>query len=147
MGGANPIGGIPKDDITRSLAYFEKEGLAGLSPIHSLYLVNNEKPSAELRKKDASAVQQTDESDLGFSYAQSRIMEKILIEERGTPASVFKALAAHPEFPESAVSRRDMLLGFSKRWEAAQFKRVMGTLAPHVGGNVDPHQAVRTTVR
>lgn len=146
MGGANPIGGVPKDDITRSLSYFEEHGLHGLSAVKSLHLINREKPSAELRKEDTVTTPQTDESDLGFSYVQSKVMEQLLIENRQTPAQVFAALGKHSEFPKEAGARRDILLKFTQRWEAAQFKRVMGTLAPHVGSNVDPHQAVRTTV-
>ncbi len=146
MGGANPIGGVPKEDITRSLQYFEHHGLNGSSPIPTLHFINNEKPSAELRKESTGTSPQTDEDDLGFTYAQSKIMENLLLENRKTPAEVFSLLVKNKDFTQDPTVCRDILLKFTKRWESNQFKRVMSTLAPHVGSNVDPHQAVRTTV-
>ncbi len=146
MGGANPIGGIGKNQIIKSLKYFAEHGLEGLHPIPSLHFVNQEKASAELRKEVEGTPAQTDESDLGFSYAQSKVIEQLLITDRRTPAEVFAALKGNTLFPSDETARRDILLKFSQRWGSSQFKRIMGTLAPHVGGNNDPHQAVRTTV-
>ena len=146
MGGANPIGGVPKATITESLDYFEHHGLVGLPPTASLFYVNHEKPSAELRKEVEGAVQQTDETDLGFTYKQSAYLEEQLIVGRRQPAEVIQDMRNNPLFTDDPAVLRDIMLGFTGRWASAQFKRVMGTLAPHVGGNVDPHQAVRTTV-
>lgn len=145
MGGTNPIGGVPKDTITRTLAYLESKGLIGFEPIRSLYWVNHEKPSAELRKTVEGAAEQTDENDLGFTYEQSKFIEERLIVLRNTPSEVLSEMRANSIFPDLSASR-DILIGFSKRWESGQFKRIMAPLAPHVGSNVDPHQAVRTTV-
>ena len=146
MGGANPIGGMPKHAITQSLAYFEQHGLVGLNPVRSLYWVNHEKPSAELRKVVEGAVEQTDESDLGFTYQQSQFIEERLIVGRQTPMEVLPQMRQSNIFPQDPAALRDILIGFAKRWESGQFKRIMAPLAPHVGSNVDPHQAVRTTV-
>jgi hypothetical protein len=146
MGGANPIGGMPKHAITQSLAYLEQHGLVGLKPVRSLYWVNHEKPSAELRKTVEGVAAQTDESDLGFTYQQSQFIEERLIVGRQTPVEVLPQMRQSDIFPKEPAALRDILIGFTKRWESGQFKRIMGALAPHVGSNVDPHQAVRTTV-
>jgi len=146
MGGANPIGGVPKHAITRSLSYFETYGLTGLGPVRSLYWINAETASAELRRVLAGAPVQTDESDLGFTYEQSQYIEELLIAGRSTPTEVFQTLRGNPIYPQDPVTFRSIILGFARRWEAGQFKRIMSPLAPHVGPNADPHQAVRTTV-
>jgi len=146
MGGANPIGGVPKHVITKSLAYFETYGLAGLSPIPSLFLVNASTPSARLRKKIVGIAEQTDEKDLGFTYEQSQFIEQRLLERRQTPLEVLPQMRTSDLFPKDLPTLRNIILNFTKRWESGQFKRIMGTLAPHVGSNVDPHQAIRTTV-
>ncbi len=146
MGGANPIGGIPKHAITQSLAYFEQRGLVGLAPVRSLYWINHEEPSAELRKMVKDTAEQTDESDLGFTYAQSQFIEERLIVERQTPLEVLPSMRQNGFFPDDPAAQRDILIRFAQRWESGQFKRIMGALAPHVGSNVDPHQSVRTTV-
>jgi NH3-dependent NAD+ synthetase len=147
MGGANLIGGMPKSKITKSLKYFEQHGLSGFDPVAAVHLVNNELPSAELRKEVVGEAPQTDEADLRFNYDQAEIIAKFLIEERNTPAEVFARLRTHPEFPKAPPEIQEILRQFTvKRWEGAQFKRVFGALATHLGSNVDPHQAVRTTV-
>jgi NH3-dependent NAD+ synthetase/predicted amidohydrolase len=146
MGGANPIGGVPKHAITRSLDYLETHGLIGLKPLRSLTWVNHEKPSAELRKAVAGVAAQTDESDLGFTYEQSQFIEERLIVLRQTPLEVLPQMRSNAIFPRDLSALRDILISFTDRWESGQFKRIMGALAPHVGSNVDPHQAVRTTV-
>lgn len=144
MGGANPIGGIPKNIITTSLAYMEHHGLIGLSPVSALYWVNREKPSAELRPIKNG--QQTDEEDIGMSYAQSQLIETALIIGRKTPLETFQYLKKHPLFANDLSALKEKIVRFAQRWATNQFKRVMAPLAPHVGTNVDPHQSVRTTV-
>lgn len=144
MGGANPIGGIPKDDLTGGLLYLEQHGLAGLPPIEALHYINKEKPTAELRKETEGVAAQTDEEDLGFSYAQGNIMRENLIIGRKTAQETFEHLKQNEQFPDDSVELRNILLKFTRRWEAAQFKRTAGTLAPHLGNNVDPHNSVRT---
>ncbi len=146
MGGANPIGGLPKDTLSSGLRYMQSHGLEGLHPVESLHYVTIQKPTAELRKAKEGEAVQTDENDLGFSYAQSRVMEEKILVGRKLPSAVHAELKGHNLFPSDDAERRDILVKFCNRWGAAQFKRVMGTLAPYVGGNVDPHQSVRTTV-
>jgi NH3-dependent NAD+ synthetase/predicted amidohydrolase len=144
LGGANPIGGIPKDELTSALLYCEEYGLAGLSPLPSLYYINQEQPTAELRKAIAGEAMQSDEADIGFSYAQGNVIRNYLIIQRKTAQETFALLQKHALFPQDIITLRNILLRFTKRWEAGQFKRTAGTLAPHLGGNVDPHHSVRT---
>ncbi len=148
LGGANPIGGIPKNIITESLLYFEKRGLIGAAPAPSLHYTNLETPTAELRKADTTRAGQTDEDDLGFTYRQSDFMEEHLLVRRESPLEVYQHMrAAQNLFPNDPAACRDILIQFAaRRWPAAQFKRVMSPIAPHVGRNVDPHQSVRTTI-
>jgi len=146
MGGANPIGGIPKHAISQTLLYLEKRGLAGLKPLPSLYWINRETPTAELRRLQKGEVEQTDELDLGFTYRQSQFIESRLIAQRLTPSETFAEMRASGLFQSDLGAMRDILIRFARRWEAAQFKRIMAPLSPHVGNNVDPHQSVRTTV-
>lgn len=146
MGGANPIGGVSKHAITQSLNYFEYHGLVGFDPVSALHWINEQQPSAELRKVTGASQKQTDETDLGFTYEQSEFIEQRLIVGRQQPAAVLQAMRGHPVFGDDPVHLRGILLGFARRWESGQFKRVMGPLSPHTGKNPDPHQAVRTTV-
>lgn len=146
MGGANPIGGMPKSVLKKSLEYFENHGLAGLTPIKALHYVTVQKPTAELRKEVEGQPKQTDEGDLGFSYRQSEIMEGIMLTNRATPTQAFKMLLGHNEFPSDPVDLRNIITRFiDKRWPSGQFKRIMAPLAPYVGSNVDPHLTIRTT--
>lgn len=147
MGGVNPIGGIPKSTIKGSLVYFQEKGLIGLQPIPILHYITTQEPTAELRKQEADKAPQTDEGDLGFSYLQSEKMERLIITQRNTPTEAFQIFLKDKTFPSDAVSLRKIILQFcDRRWPAAQFKRIMGTLAPYVGDNFDPHASVRTTV-
>ncbi len=146
MGGSNPIGGVPKHVIVESLKYFEQRGMVGFAPVSALHWINEQQPTAELRRRVAGAPQQTDEADLGFTYEQSHFIEEKLIVERQTPAVVLSQMRGHPLFGDDLAASRGIVLGFVRRWESGQFKRIMAPLAPHVGSNVDPHQAVRTTV-
>jgi NH3-dependent NAD+ synthetase len=147
MGGANPIGGLGKKRLTDGLKYLEQHGLHGaMAPVEALALVNREKASAELRKEEEGQAQQTDESDLGFTYSQGDKITNALITNRQTMAQAFTALRKDPEFPTDAGQLRDIFAKYAHRWNAAQFKRIASVLSPYVGGNVDPHQSVRTTV-
>jgi len=145
MGGANPIGGVPKHIITKSLAYFEEKGLIDLEPVEALHFINQQQPTAELRKI-IDGKTQTDEDDLGFTYEQSKFLEELLIVKRKTPEEVLEHMKENNLFDDNLIRSREIILIFAHRWEAGQFKRIMAPLSPHVGSNVDPHQAVRTTV-
>jgi NH3-dependent NAD+ synthetase len=157
MGGINSIGGISKFEIAGSedperakvwpgiLRYLETHGLCGLEPMPSLYWINQEKPSAELRK-EVSGKQQTDEADLGFSYEQSDFIEANLLTGRNTPLEVFKKAANHPLFQIGRKKLHGILMRYTKMWPSAQFKRIFSPHSPHEGGNVDPQQSLRTTL-
>ncbi len=146
MGGANPIGGLSKTTLEESLLYIQNHGLTGLAPIEALHDITVQKPTAELRKMKEGEKAQTDESDLGISYPQSQVLEQLIITNRKLPSEAHALLKGHNLFSSDDAERRDTITRFCKRWGGNQFKRVMGTLAPYVGGNVDPHQSVRTTV-
>jgi len=148
MGGANPIGGMPKEMITQSLRYFEEKGLVSSAPVPALHYINLEIPTAELRHAHTGQIPQSDENDLGFSYAQSEFIETYLLVRRKTPQEVYRRMrVAQLLFPDDPARCRDVLIQFAvKRWPGAQFKRFMSPIAPHVGNNVDPHQSVRTPV-
>jgi len=148
MGGANPIGGMPKEMIIQSLHYFEQKGLMGFAPVPALHYINLEIPTAELRHAHTGQIPQSDENDLGFSYAQSEFIEIYLLVRRETPQEVYRRIrTATALFPSDPARCRDILIQFAvKRWPGAQFKRFMSPIAPHVGNNVDPHQSVRTPV-
>jgi NAD+ kinase len=147
LGGSNITGGEPKDDIVCSLHYAEKHGFVSLAAACSLYWVNAEKPSAELRKTAEGQVEQSDEQDLGFNYAQSAFIEDKLLIERKTPSEVFQLMKTSKLFSSRTTSDlRNVITDFCKRWKSAQFKRIMSPHSPHVGRNLDPHQSIRTTL-
>jgi hypothetical protein len=128
------------------LLYLQNHGLTGLQPIDALHYITIQTPTAELRKAKAGEKGQTDDSDLGLSYPQSQVLEQQIITNRILPSEVHAQLEGHNLFSSDDAERRDTITRFCKRWGGNQFKRVMGTLAPYLGGNVDPHQSVRTTV-
>ncbi|GEM_PF-630033 len=144
MGGANPIGGIQKHDITAGLAYMEANGLAELKPIKALSLINQQAPSAELRQEVAGEAKQTDEKDFGFTYPQGDKMVDVIVLDRNTPTEAFEILKQDDLFPKDSVALRNMMLKFTNAWERGQFKRTAATRAPHTGKNVTPHDDVRT---
>ncbi|MDX9689614.1 MAG: hypothetical protein EOM37_02850 [Proteobacteria bacterium] len=146
MGGANPIGGVAKQVIIDSLDYFEKKGLVGYGPCAALYWINREQPSAYLRPVTDDKPAQTDEGDLGFNYRQSAFMERRLIVGRQQPSQLLAQMRHSDLFPDDVASLRTMIIRFARRWQSGQFKRIMAPLSPHVGSNVDPHLAVRSTV-
>lgn len=147
MGGANPIGGITKDEVTESLKYFATRGVFGFAPLKAVLGVLGAPITAELRKQVEGEAKQTDESDLGFSYTQSDFIEKRMITARMTPQEVMAQMQNSKLFEGyNAYQMRDTIIKFSKRWEGAQFKRIMSTISPYIGNNPDPHQSVRTPV-
>ncbi len=168
LGGANPIGGLGKDLITKSLRYFEEHGLIGLSQILSLAKVNKQQPSAELRKQEEGKKAQTDEEDLGISYKEVDEISRGVLEGRLKPSTFFKNMLddmisnpnskglfkhkwnkidySNKKFCDDVMNVRDKLTKFANRWKAAQFKRIGSVIAPYTGGNVDPQSEVRTTV-
>ena len=62
----NPIGGVSKNDLKRFLAYAsDRHGLGALKDVLAAA------PTAELEPlADSGAVAQTDEEDMGMSYAE-----------------------------------------------------------------------------
>ncbi len=117
MGGVNPIGGVPKATIKKSLLYFEKRGLTGLKPIPALHYINVQEPTAELRKVDATKPAQTDEGDLGFTYAQSEQLERVVITKRNTPTEAFAIFEKMEGMPHDPIKLRALLVKFcDKRW-------------------------------
>lgn len=86
----NPIGGVSKVDLGRFLSWAATElGYA------SLRAVGEAAPTAELRPLSASgSVSQTDEEDMGMSYAELSRFGSLRKLGRCGPLAMFEALAS-----------------------------------------------------
>ena len=151
MGSINPCGGIFKSDLTRHLHKLEEKGIVGLPPIEGLYLVNMQRPSAELRPLDAKGeIVQYDEDDM-MPYEQLDAIARAIVVQRKDPVVAYKELknAKDPEGNQLFASNEELLACIEQccwRWDSSQFKRVASVIAPFLGENMDPHQSVRTTI-
>jgi NAD+ synthase (glutamine-hydrolysing) len=85
-GDLNPIGSISKERLKKFLLFCEKE-----HGYKSLKQVIEMKPTAELRPVSETYVQ-TDEDDMGLSYAELSIMGQLRKDYRCGPVSMFKRL-------------------------------------------------------
>ena len=144
MGGANPIGGISKHNLTNGLKYMEKQGLAGLAPIEALNFINRASPSARLRKESEGVEAQSDETDLGFTYEQEAIVSGHLLIGRKTPKETFDILKENDKFPNNDAELRNILVKIANHWKNNPFKREASVFSPHAGENKDPHSSIRT---
>eukprot|EP00750_Incisomonas_marina_P014578 INCI17689.3.p1 GENE.INCI17689.3~~INCI17689.3.p1 ORF type:complete len:681 (-),score=110.69 INCI17689.3:393-2435(-) len=87
----NPIGGISKTDILSFLAWAAKNHFPSLAEVWGA------KPTAELRPIEEGAgdsYTQTDEEDMGMSYADLSLYGRLRKIARCGPLSMFKSLAA-----------------------------------------------------
>ncbi|HTN75355.1 MAG TPA: NAD(+) synthase, partial [Pirellulaceae bacterium] len=80
-GGLCPIAGIDKAFLRHWLRWMEEHGLAGIGPIKSLSVVNDQQPTAELRPPTAH---QTDEADL-MPYHVLDAIERLAIRDKLVP--------------------------------------------------------------
>jgi NAD+ synthase (glutamine-hydrolysing) len=132
-GSIAPVAGIDK--------VFLREWLAWARDAHGwgkLDLVVRQAPTAELRP---AAFQQTDESDLGGSYAMINRIQKLLVVEKKSPRDIFHTLALPGEcgceLAPSALfaSLKKILLLFSRN----QWKRERYAPSFHLDDeNLDP---------
>ncbi|HEX5471019.1 MAG TPA: nitrilase-related carbon-nitrogen hydrolase, partial [Lacipirellulaceae bacterium] len=93
-GGLAPIAGIDKAFLLEWLKWMETTGPAGVGPLPALAVINNLKPTAELRPP---AADQTDEADL-MPYRLLDAIERAAIRDKLLPIEVFDAV--RPLFPQ-----------------------------------------------
>ncbi|MEZ4373741.1 MAG: NAD(+) synthase [Polyangiaceae bacterium] len=133
-GGLSPIAGIDKAYLLAWLRWLEVRGPAGYGPEPCVSVVNQLKPTAELRPEAAA---QTDETDL-MPYPVLDYIERAAIRDARSPAEIYGLLAVH--FPQ--YSRADHLLWlerFFRLWSQNQWKRERYAPSFHLDDeNLDP---------
>ena len=144
MGSINLCGGVPKTLLRETLAWLENEGIEGLNKVESLHLINNQKPSAELRQLQNGKIAQYDEDDMMPYTNLDLIAEKMIIGKK-SPPQVFQELKNDEIFggKEELVNKIDKVC---RMWHGSQFKRYASVVTPFLGENVDPHGSQRTTI-
>jgi NAD+ synthase (glutamine-hydrolysing) len=133
-GGLAPIAGIDKAFILDWLKWMEKTGPAGIGPLPALSVVNNLKPTAELRPPSAD---QTDEADL-MPYQLLDAIERAAIRDKLLPIEVFDAV--RPQFPQYETKQIGMWVErFFRLWCRNQWKRERYAPSFHLDDeNLDP---------
>jgi NAD+ synthase (glutamine-hydrolysing) len=132
-GGLSPIGGVDKAFLRKWLVYMEKFGLPQLPPVSGLSLINQQKPTAELRPPGSH---QTDEADL-MPYDVLDVIERSAVIERLTPAQVLQRV--REDFPESGQAALGWVKRFYQLFSQNQWKRERYAPSFHVDdGNLDP---------
>ena len=133
-GGLSPIAGIDKAFLRQWLKWLETEGPAGIGPIPELEVINNQKPTAELRPQEAD---QTDENDL-MPYELLDAIEDHAIGEKRSPQETLTAVNA--DFPQYDPYRLSVWVRrFFELWSRNQWKRERYAPSFHVDDkNLDP---------
>lgn len=134
-GGLCPIGGIDKAFLREWLEWMEREGPMDGQPLPVLKLVNEQKPTAELRPRENN---QTDEDDL-MPYPILEAIERAAIGEKKAPLNVFKRMRA--EFIEnySEMQLVHWISRFFRLWCYNQWKRERYAPSFHLDDkNLDP---------
>jgi NAD+ synthase (glutamine-hydrolysing) len=133
-GGLAPIAGIDKAFILDWLKWMEKTGPAGIGPLPALSVVNNLKPTAELRPPSAD---QTDEADL-MPYRLLDAIERAAIRDKLLPVDVFEAV--RPQFPQYGTQQIGAWVErFFRLWCRNQWKRERYAPSFHLDDeNLDP---------
>ena len=133
-GGLAPIAGIDKAFLLDWLKWMETSGPAGIGPLPALEIVNNQRPTAELRPP---AAEQTDEGDL-MPYRVLDAIERLAIRDKLMPVEVWEAVC--PQFP--GHDRRQMgawVERFFVLWCRNQWKRERYAPSFHLDDeNLDP---------
>jgi NAD+ synthase (glutamine-hydrolysing) len=133
-GGLAPIAGIDKAFLLDWLRWMETTGPAGIGPLPVLAVVNDQRPTAELRPPSA---EQTDEGDL-MPYRVLDAIERLAIRDKLMPVEVWEAVC--PQFPEH--DRRQMgawVERFFVLWCRNQWKRERYAPSFHLDDeNLDP---------
>ena len=133
-GGLAPISGVDKTFVLAWLRWLETKGPNAIGPITAMSVITAQKPTAELRPKEA---EQHDEDDL-MPYPVLDAIEELYIRDRLAPQAVLDALGGR--FPEHP---RDDLIGWTKRfyglWVRNQWKRERTAPSFHLDDeNLDP---------
>jgi NAD+ synthase (glutamine-hydrolysing) len=133
-GGLAPIAGIDKAFLLDWLKWMETTGPAGVGPLPALSVVNNLKPTAELRPPSAD---QTDEADL-MPYRLLDAIERAAIRDKLLPVEVFQAV--RPQFPQYDTRQIGMWVErFFRLWCRNQWKRERYAPSFHLDDeNLDP---------
>jgi NAD+ synthase (glutamine-hydrolysing) len=133
-GGLAPIAGIDKAFLLDWLAWMETAGPAGIGPLPSLAVVNEQQPTAELRPPGAA---QTDEGDL-MPYRVLDAIERAAIRDKLMPVEVWAAV--RPQF--QAYDQKQLALWverFFQLWCRNQWKRERYAPSFHLDDeNLDP---------
>jgi NAD+ synthase (glutamine-hydrolysing) len=133
-GGLAPIAGIDKAFILDWLKWMEETGPAGVGPVPALAVVNNLKPTAELRPPSAD---QTDEADL-MPYRLLDAIERAAIRDKLLPVEVFEAV--RPQFTQYGTQQIGAWVErFFRLWCRNQWKRERYAPSFHLDDeNLDP---------
>jgi NAD+ synthase (glutamine-hydrolysing) len=133
-GGLAPIAGIDKAFLLDWMKWMEATGPAGIGPLPALKVVNDLKPTAELRPPAAG---QTDEADL-MPYIVLDAIERAAIRDKLLPVEVFDTV--RPQFPQ--YDERQMAAWverFFQLWCRNQWKRERYAPSFHLDDeNLDP---------
>ncbi|MCH2200859.1 MAG: NAD(+) synthase [Fuerstiella sp.] len=133
-GGLSPIAGIDKAFLCQWLRAMETHGAGGCSPVPALSLVNEQKPTAELRP---SASHQTDESDL-MPYPLLDEIECLAIRDKLSPCEILTKLVEKPR-EENRSELIVYIQKFFELWCRNQWKRERYAPSFHVDDkNLDP---------
>ncbi len=133
-GGLAPIAGIDKAFLLDWLKWMETTGPAGVGPLAALAVVNNQRPTAELRPPSAD---QTDEGDL-MPYRVLDAIERSAIRDKLMPVEVWDSV--RPQFPEyGAKQMAAWVERFFQLWCRNQWKRERYAPSFHLDDeNLDP---------
>jgi NAD+ synthase (glutamine-hydrolysing) len=133
-GGLAPIAGIDKAFLLEWLKWMETIGPADIGPLQALSVVNNLKPTAELRPPSAD---QTDEADL-MPYRFLDAVERAAIRDKLLPVEVFQAV--RPQFPPYDAEKIGVWIErFFRLWCRNQWKRERYAPSFHLDDeNLDP---------
>lgn len=138
-GGISPLAGIDKAFLLNWLRWMEREGLPGIGPLKALSVVNVQKPTAELRPREAA---QSDEDDL-MPYDVLETLEKLAIRDKKFPRECLELLEAY--FPHSEKEMRiEWVKRFFQLWARNQWKRERYAPSFHFDDiNLDPKSFCR----
>ncbi|MCS7004828.1 MAG: NAD(+) synthase [Cytophagales bacterium] len=138
-GGLSPLAGIDKPFIQRWLLWLEQVGLEGELRFPVLRLVNEQKPTAELRPL---SYQQTDEDDL-MPYSVLNQLEAYAIRDKYSPSDCLRCLQS--DFPQySSTKLKEWTIRFFELWARNQWKRERYAPSFHFDDrNLDPRSWCR----
>jgi NAD+ synthase (glutamine-hydrolysing) len=133
-GGLAPIAGIDKAYLLDWLRWMETTGPERIGPLPAVAVVNNQRPTAELRPPSA---EQTDEGDL-MPYRVLDAIERAAIRDKLMPIEVWETVG--PQFPQyDAQQMAAWVERFFILWCRNQWKRERYAPSFHLDDeNLDP---------